>query len=251
MAKILQNSEKYIQNEQPAIENWLNLHPDIKKHVVHIIDNKTFDISATDYRLILDNHQELMVEVKTEGNIYNKTHNIALDTLSWFQLKKSASLQNICSHSKLMANIEPNFKFGTALFSDADIIIKDIPSANISKAYDNHKLQSLDAKSHFVLNYNEHINSKEKYGIDEDWQSAFLAVTEKDLYLVCAEIDSYQKLIECLKPHCCVCGGIISDDRCASKTRYNKYICHSASCQAEFTSHLRNVVNYPKPQKRT
>ena len=247
---LLQNSITYIQNEYTAIQKWLDLFPDIKKHVMKIIDNKTVDVSATDYKLLLDTGTELLVEVKTEEDIFKRTGNITFDILSSFNFNENFKFHRVLSFHDLISNIENGYKFGTALYSDADILIKDIPSAGLTIAYDNRKLRSLDAKSHFVKNYPVHINPKEKYGICENWQSAFSAIAINDDYLEMAKINNESDFLNCLKPHCCVCGGVISE-KYSFFDSINKYLCDSKQCRMVFKSNIFNVVNYSEPQKRT
>lgn len=193
------NREEYIIHQFVNNNEWLsNIVSDVKP------DNTGFH----DYKLILNDGKQIIVEIKEEEYYwYSKTGNIGLDFLSAFSFKNDF-VKNKYYHNNLWVNKgtinefikEINVdKFGKLFTCDANIQLFYCEDENknpiLLKAYSNIKLKENSFVEYLKNNYNLRINNKKNYKLKDDWESAAFFIQPSDKRLEKCEINSYDDLI--------------------------------------------------------
>lgn len=210
--------KKYVSRELEVAYLWrdrLNLN-DIIKEIVK--DNTGFhDLKAIiNEKYINEFGSSFLIEIKEEENKwFCKTGNIGLDYISAFNFKTQEkkvkwtdkNQKNLWVNPQEIKTFENEdinvHKWGKLITCDANIQIFYAESERkepiLLKAYCNNCLR--ESVGYFKLNYALRINNKTAYESSSDtWESAAFFVNPfKDKILINCEINTLEKLKECLK----------------------------------------------------
>lgn len=200
----MNNFDRYSSREDYIIKKWI----DNNKWLSDIVDSYEPDnTDLHDYQLLLKNGKKAIIEIKEEEYYwYNKTGNIGLDFISIFYYK-SEEIKRFYIKEKLwvkkrtidsfLSKIDVQ-KYGKLKTCDAHIQLfyceDEKKNPVLIKAYSNQKLQEESFIEYLMCCYDLRINDKERYELEDKWQSAAFFVKPSDKKLIQCEINSYSDL---------------------------------------------------------